>query len=73
MVEVLEDLLSVGTGLDIVERPVEPHQVGRLEDVHSRAPIIAVSRGGELLRFDDPRAGTLRAGDRLVCLCSNEG
>jgi hypothetical protein len=24
-----------------------------------------------VLRFDDPRASELRAGDRLVCLCTN--
>lgn len=29
------------------------------------------ARGDEVLRFDDPRAAELQAGDRLVCLCSN--
>ena len=33
--------------------------------------MIAVVRGDEVLRFDDPRVGELQAGDRLVCLCSD--
>ena len=32
--------------------------------------MIAVVRGDEVMRFDDPRAAELRAGDRVVCLCS---
>src|SRR5688572_26495806 len=31
-VEVLEDLLSIGSGLDLVEKPVRPDQVGPLSD-----------------------------------------
>ena len=74
IVEVLEDLMSVGTGLDIVERDVPPELVGRpLREYDTAAPVVAVVRGGELLRFDDPRTATLQAGDRLVCLCSAEG
>lgn len=72
VVEVLEDLLSVGTGLDVVERGVEPEQVGRpLSAVPAEAPIIGVIRDDTLLRFDDQRLRELRATDRLVCLCSN--
>ena len=72
VVEVLEDLLSVGTGLDVVERELEAEHVGRsLRDVPSDAPIMAVVREDTLLRFDDTAINPLRAGDRLVCLCSN--
>jgi voltage-gated potassium channel len=72
LVEVLEDLLSVGSGLDIVERAVTEEQAGKaLGEVATGAPIVAVVRGDELLRFDDPRAATLERGDRIVCLCSN--
>ena len=72
LVEVLEDLLSVGSGLDIQERPVPDELEGRpLSDYPAEAPVIAVVRGDELLRFDDPRAATLRGGDRVVCLWSN--
>ena len=72
LVEVLEDLMSVGSGLDIVEREVTEEQIGHsLAESAMGAPIVAVVRGEELLRFDDPRAARLEAGDRIVCLCSN--
>jgi voltage-gated potassium channel len=70
--QVLEDLLSVGAGLDIVERPVTEGDVGPLEELRSRNPVVAVSRGGELLRFDDPRAAELQAGDALVEVVSRK-
>ncbi len=72
VVDVLEDLLSVGEGLDLEERDVPAENVGgRVRDVPFDAPVLAVARKGTMLRFDDPAAEPLRAGDRLVCLCSN--
>ena len=72
VVQVLEDLLSVGSGLDIIEREVRADDVGRpLAAVHSDAPVIAVVRGEHVLRFDDRRVGDLEPGDRLVCLCTS--
>jgi voltage-gated potassium channel len=69
---VLEDLLSVGAGLDIVERELTAEEVGLpLGAVPEAAPVIAVVRAEDVLRFDDERIGELRAGDRLVCLASN--
>jgi voltage-gated potassium channel len=72
LVEVLEDLMSVGQGLDIMEREVEVHECGPLPDLNDVNPIVAVIRGEQLLRFDDPRAATLRPGDRIVYLCNRE-
>jgi voltage-gated potassium channel len=69
--EVLEDLLSVGSGLDIVKRPVTRNEVGPLTELHSRNPVLAVVRDGELMRFDDDRAAELRAGDEVVMLLSH--
>ena len=66
----LEDLLSVGEGLDILQRPVEEDEVGPIGNVRSRHPILAVVRDGHLLRFDDERAASLERGDQLVCICS---
>jgi len=72
VVEVLEDLLSVGTGLDLVERAVAPEHVGMpLAAATADAPVVAVVRGEELLRFDDARLERLEDGDVLLCLCSN--
>ena len=73
VVEVLEDLLSVGTGLDLVERPVPEDSIGKpLTHVSVGAPVLAVVRGEELLRFDNPGLRALEPGDSLLCLCSNE-
>jgi hypothetical protein len=42
-----------------------------LIEFHRNAPVIAIERGEDVLRFDDESAQTVRTGDRLVCLCSN--
>ena len=73
IVRVLEDLLNVGEGLDVIERDVTPDEVGPLSNLPASDPVIAVVRDGEVLRFDDPRAAELRPGDRVLCLCSNVG
>ena len=73
VVEVLEDLLTVGQGLDLVERPVAEEEVGALADLRGRDPVVAVLRGERLMRFDDPDAQQLERGDRLVYLCSLPG
>ena len=71
VVQVLEDLLSVGQGIDIMEREVGPEEAGKpLGTMPTKAPIVAVVRDGQVLRFDDARVGDLHTGDRLVCLCS---
>jgi len=68
-VEVLEDLLSVGQGVDIREQHVSEEDAGRAPvDVAGGAPVVAVVRGDEVMRYDDPRAATTESGDRLVCL-----
>jgi voltage-gated potassium channel len=73
LVEVLEDLMTVGAGMDIVERDVTDEQAGRpLAELHLSAPVVAVIRDGVTRRFDDPGVQTLERGDRVVCLCSNE-
>jgi voltage-gated potassium channel len=64
-VDVVEDLLSFGTGLDVVDRAVAPAEVGKpLDAIH--APVLAVVRGGRILRYADPEAQSLREGDRVV-------
>ena len=69
LVEVLEDLLTVGEGLDLIERDASPDEIAGRGSGPGEL-VVAVIRGGELIRFDDPRAAELRSGDRLVCLCS---
>jgi voltage-gated potassium channel len=73
-VEVLEDLLNVGSGLDLVEREVDRELDGKpVKDVYPGEPILAIIRDGKLMRFDDERAAEVRQGDRVICLCANEG
>ena len=71
--KVLEDLLSVGEGLYIVQKEVEAEDIGPLSEVRAPGPVVAVLRGRELLRFDDERASMLQRGDRLVTLLSHTG
>ena len=70
-VRVLEDLMSTGHGLDVAERAVSPEEVGPLDQIKLRVPVLAVVRDGEVLMFDDDKAQELRAGDRLLYVNSN--
>jgi hypothetical protein len=67
---VLEDLLVGGEGLDLIEHHVDRDGLS-FADVAGTAPVIAVVRGSETLRFDDQRLQPLARGDRLICLCAN--
>ena len=64
-VAVVEDLLSFGQGLDLVDRPVQPDEVGRSAR-ELAAPVLAVVRAGHTLRYSDPAAASLQPGDRIV-------
>ena len=64
---VLDDLLTVGSGLDMVDRAVTeaevgtaPHDCGDL--------VVAVVRAGERLSYADPRVAALRDGDRVIAI-----
>jgi voltage-gated potassium channel len=72
-VGVLEDLLSVGRGIDLVEREITAADVGPLRSLDEPRPVLAVVRGGRLLAFDDPESQSLRVGDHLVLVESEEG
>jgi voltage-gated potassium channel len=70
-VEVIDDLLASGKGLDLVEREVGPGEVGRTPESLDCA-VVAVVRGGRMLRYDDPDVGELRDGDQVVLVSSRE-
>jgi voltage-gated potassium channel len=64
---VLEDLLTYGSGLDVVERPVTKAEAGRSpRDV--RDLVVAVVRGHRLLPFTDPDAERLELTDRVITI-----
>ena len=69
--EVLEDLLTVGQGLDIAEREIGPDEAGPVGRGAHEAVLLAVVRNGKLFRFDDENVATLEAGDRLVEIVSH--
>ena len=64
-VGVIEDLVSFGHGIDLVDRPVRQDEVGRSPG-QLRQPVLAVIRDGRTLRYDDPAVASLAAGDRVV-------
>jgi voltage-gated potassium channel len=70
VVRVLEDLLVSGDGLELVEHEVEREGMSHAEAADG-APILAIVRDGTPHRFDAADVATLRAGDRVVCLCRN--
>jgi len=69
--EVMEDLLTVGEGLDIAERSIGPEEAGPVPGRVGEAMMLAIIRDGEVIRFDDSRAGELLAGDRVLELFSH--
>jgi voltage-gated potassium channel len=69
--EVLEDLMRVGQGLDIAEHVVGEGEGGPVAALGFDGPVVAVVRGDDLLRFDDPRGRTVEPGDRVVYLRSH--
>jgi voltage-gated potassium channel len=69
--EVMEDLMTIGEGLDISERRIGPEDAGPAPIAPDEAFMLAVVRGGEVIRFGDPRTRELRDGDRVVELFSH--
>jgi len=69
--EVLEDLLTVGEGLEIDEVRITREQQGKLSALDLPGPVLAIVRDGSLLRFDDDGAHEVRDGDRVVVVSSH--
>jgi voltage-gated potassium channel len=69
--EVMEDLLTVGEGLDLSERVVDAEEAGPVPRQAHEAIMLAIVRDGEVIRFDDERAAELREGDRVLELFSH--
>lgn len=69
--ELMEDLLTVGEGLDLAERRIGPGEDGPAPVRAGAAIMLAVVRDGEVIRFDDERAAELREGDRVLELLSH--
>jgi len=68
-VALVEDLLGVGQGLDLMERDVRAEEVGA-SPRSVPTPVLAVVRGGRNVPYDDPAVESLQAGDRLIYVSS---
>jgi voltage-gated potassium channel len=62
---VVEDLLSPGSGLDMVERAATQEEDGRPLAELSEL-ILGVVRGGKLHLYNDPEVARVQAGDKLI-------
>jgi voltage-gated potassium channel len=69
--ELMEDLLTVGEGLDLVERRVGAGEAGPNPSRPGSAIMLAIVRDGEVIRFDDDRAAQLHEGDKVLELFSH--
>ncbi len=70
-VQVVEELLESGTGLDLVERTVDPSSAGAL-NLHRREGelVIAVFRGDELVARNPTGDFELVPGDEVVSVAA---
>ncbi|NUP52922.1 MAG: Ion channel protein [Catenulispora sp.] len=67
--QVVQDLLSYGDGLELIERPADAGDVDK-EPRAVKEPVLAVIRGSRTMRFDDAAIGTIKQTDRLVVVRS---
>ncbi len=67
-VELLEDLLVAGRGLELVERAPQPAEVGGPPRADGDTLPLALIRGGVPVPFNDPRFGHVEADDTIVCI-----
>lgn len=64
---VMEDLIQQGSGLDLIERPVNKAEAGKsVRDTQDL--VVSVLRGHRLLAYDDPHASPLQLTDRLITI-----
>ncbi|MFE9422474.1 potassium channel family protein [Kitasatospora sp. NPDC006697] len=64
---VMEDLLTYGRGLNVVERPVTHAEAGR-SPRDCADLVVAVVRGRRILNFADPEAAALQSTDRVITI-----
>ncbi|GAA3471888.1 potassium channel family protein [Nonomuraea roseola] len=61
----IEDFLAYGKGLDLEERPVKPHEIGRSPS-QCEGVVVAVVRGGRIMTYADEEVSSIMEGDRVV-------
>jgi voltage-gated potassium channel len=65
---VLEDIFTLGQGLDVIEREVAPDEAGPHSLPQHESMLLAIVRDGKVLRFGDayPETAELQPGDRVL-------
>ncbi|MEV7287800.1 potassium channel family protein [Streptomyces sp. NPDC093252] len=61
----LEDLMTLGSGLDLIERGVREDEIGR-SPRDCADLVVAAVRGKQVLDYTDQRLSALRPGDRVI-------
>ena len=67
-VGVLEDLLIMGSGLDLSERPAEASEIGHPPRATSETIPIAIVRDGTSISFHEADFQRVEGGDVVVCV-----
>ena len=65
--EVLEDLLTVGDGLEVAERDILPREIGKTPQA-LQDQVISVVREGQTYRYYDPTVSQLQRADKLIVI-----
>lgn len=73
--DMMEDLLDSGRGLEMVERPILPEELGLSpNDLEENGEmVLAVIRGGDMIRFDEAHVRVLQRDDRVVVVRQRPG
>lgn len=75
VVETLEDLLSSGSGIDLVAEVVGEAEAGPIEQADQRCggPVLMAYRGGRALRRGDAELAAVEPGDKVVHVVCKDG
>lgn len=65
----IQDLLTVGEGMEIQQRLATAKEIGQRSDCLPDQRVIAIVRNDTLRRFYDPTAATIEHGDELIVIC----
>jgi voltage-gated potassium channel len=74
VVETLEDLLSSGSGIDLVAEVVGPQEAGPIAEADERCggPVLMAYRDGKSLRRGQDELAEVKPGDRVVHVVCND-
>ncbi len=64
--DIIQDLLTAGTGLEVHQRQALPAEVGQNPGSLTHERVIGLIRGGTMRRFYDSTAAKIQTGDQLI-------